>query len=119
MKVRKTRFDLEIHKKIDVYAFAILLYEFISQKTAWAGLEMEAITNAVVQGQRPSIDGHENFKLVYPILTEIMQDCWRQNPSDRPSFRDNILKLEAYFGTLKREEVERSNVTRSLSSKKK
>jgi hypothetical protein len=34
LKIRKTRFDLDIHKKIDVYAFAILLYEVISQNVS-------------------------------------------------------------------------------------
>ena len=116
MKIRGKRFDLDIHKKIDVYAFAIILYEAISQESAWAGLEIEAIMKAVVDGQRPSLDGQENFKLADPILTEIMQACWQQDPSYRPSFRDVCQRIENYFGTLSDFKNDSSMISASKSN---
>ena len=40
----------EIDKMIDVYAYAITLYELITRKKAWDGVPNEAIQDKVLQG---------------------------------------------------------------------
>ena len=85
-----SRFDREIHKKIDVYSFAIILYELMSNVPIWQGLNHSEIRDAVLTGKRPDTS---NLKFKNPVLEEIMIECWNQNPIDRPDFRSILCKI--------------------------
>ena len=71
--------------KVDVYSFAITLYEILSGQCAYSeekSLTPFKIYRMVEQGVRPTI----NEKLISPIFSELLCRCWSGDPANRPSF---------------------------------
>ncbi|KAH0790738.1 TKL family protein kinase [Histomonas meleagridis] len=68
--------------KVDVYSFAILLWEMLTGETPFEGMTAFQIMLGVTQNnQRPPIpedtpDG----------LRTLIENCWESNPKDRPTF---------------------------------
>ena len=84
------RLNAEIDKKIDVYAFGIMLYEIVGRCVSWNNLAARVIMNKVVEGKRPAFkteneDVNARFEM-FPGLNEIAAKCWSANPADRPGF---------------------------------
>lgn len=71
-------------EKVDVYSFAMILYEFICRRVPFGEEEPAGAVYQVVQGNRPSLqhvpsDCPEKFSV-------LMKTCWNHDPSKRPSF---------------------------------
>ena len=81
------RLNQEIHKKIDVFAFAVMLFEMISGESAWKGLSRDRISSAVINNERPILK-EPTIKSTHPVLIEIVQQGWQPDPQDRPSFNE-------------------------------
>ena len=81
------RLDRELDKKIDVYAFAITMFEIATRSQAWKGLSNDEIKTAVMSGDRPEFPPAylDAFKKL-DGFTLLIRDCWRQQESARPSF---------------------------------
>ncbi|OHT01189.1 hypothetical protein TRFO_32077 [Tritrichomonas foetus] len=72
--------------KVDVYAFAILVYELITGCVAFAEIKNFAIiAQKVTAGQRPPFT-----RPIDPIYKDLITNCWAQNPIDRPNFVDIV-----------------------------
>ena len=99
MSKRLGRLDSEQDKKIDVYAFAITMFEIATKESnAWKGLSNEEIESLVMNGERPQfpplyLDKFKNCD----GFTQLIQDCWKQKDSDRPGF-DRIASTILYLG---------------------
>ena len=75
----------EPSKESDVYSFGILLLEMVSRKQPFSSYNNydKFKTALTTQGVRP------NFPKDCPKdLKVLIQQCWDQNPSKRPSFVD-------------------------------
>ncbi|KAJ8368250.1 hypothetical protein SKAU_G00082780 [Synaphobranchus kaupii] len=73
--------------KFDVYSFAIVMWEILTQKNAFPGANMMTVLIKVSSGKRPSVENIPDDKpQESEALIEIMQHCWQQEPSDRPPF---------------------------------
>jgi hypothetical protein len=93
------RFHLEIDKKIDVYAFAITVYEIGSLEDAWKDVPAADIQKMVLDGVRPVFNAkfkelHENVK----NLESLIEECWEDNPEMRPSFNEIERRIKKMFG---------------------
>ena len=86
----------EIHKKIDVYAFAVMLFEIVSGESAWSGLSQEQIRSSVMDGQRPSLK-EKIVKSTHPALIELLKQGWQPNPNDRPAFEQIKVRISENF----------------------
>ena len=113
--VQTSRFDGEIHKKIDVYSFAIILYELMSNVPVWQGFNHNEIRDAVLTGKRPDMS---NMKFKNPILEEIMIESWNQNPIDRPDFRTILCKMNDSLSESEWSRVGSTSVTKTGFSSK-
>ena len=90
-----TRLALDIHKKIDVYSFAMTMYELMFEKEPWFGFPYPAIAQAVKSGTRPELYNHILQKYAsYPSIIEDIIRGWHQNPENRPDFTTIVLHLE-------------------------
>lgn len=73
----------------DVYAFAFIVYELITLDKPYQDLNSFKIWKKVVEGGRPKI------KSTTPkCYKKLIQDCWSQNPSLRPSFSQIVEEFE-------------------------
>ncbi|XP_024634910.2 serine/threonine-protein kinase STY46 [Medicago truncatula] len=70
--------------KADVFSFAIVLWELLTRKLPYEHLSpLQAAVGVVQKGLRPKIPRH-----CHPKLVELLQWCWQQDPSLRPSFSE-------------------------------
>ena len=80
--------------KIDVYSYAIVLFELITCIHPWErefGIFMAPIQEAVQAGRRPKLTKVEEEEATSngaKILVLEMRKCWAQRPKDRPKFRE-------------------------------
>lgn len=79
--------NLEYSKAGDIYAFGIVVYEIMTTERAFSGHTIVQLFNAVVRGERPTID-----KSVPESYRQLIERCWAQDPNKRPSF-DQIVDL--------------------------
>merc|ERR1712136_603554 len=70
-------------EKVDVYSFAIVLYEILCRMIPFAELEGSVVLNNTRAGYRPNLDLVPDIP---EFLRVAMMTCWAQNPINRPSF---------------------------------
>lgn len=74
--------------KVDVYAFGVLFNEILSRRPPFAGVDGSRAVVLAQGGQRPEIP------LSVPAdVKALIQSCWHDNPSERPSFKDIHARL--------------------------
>ena len=70
--------------KVDVFSYAMTIYEIASGERPWGDIkESGNIVELVLNGKRPAISND-----IPERLSELIQSCWYQTPSDRPSFNE-------------------------------
>ncbi len=69
----------------DVYSYGVVLWEIAAQRDPWMHVQSGFISNELLKritaGERPAID--EGWPADY---VELMGQCWRTEPADRPTF---------------------------------
>ena len=79
------RLSSEIYKKVDVYAYAMTIYNVYLRAKPWGSLSQDEIEKRVLNGERPELSiGDDNIK-------EVIEAAWDQDPAKRPDF-DSILE---------------------------
>jgi serine/threonine protein kinase len=75
----------------DVYSWAIIMCEMLTGQPPWLGCNNMAImASVVVRNERPDLPS--NPERCPPDLASLINDCWKQDPRDRPSTGE-IVKL--------------------------
>ena len=82
--------------KCDVFSFAILMWEMLSLKDAFAGISTRYFVEKVVmQKKRPTINNR------WPLLTRmVLPDAWDDDPRKRPDMKRLIVLLRSDLNML-------------------
>lgn len=71
--------------KADVYSFGICLWEMLSHKEPFDGLNLRDFLRAVRGGERPRLTAEMRQRA--PVgFVDLMTECWHADPKQRPSF---------------------------------
>ncbi|PON49765.1 Mitogen-activated protein kinase kinase kinase [Parasponia andersonii] len=78
------------NEKSDVYSFGVILWELVTMQQPWSGLSPAQVVGAVAfQNRRLSIPPNTS-----PLLVSLMESCWADDPSERPSFGSIVNSLK-------------------------
>ena len=98
-------------KSSDVYAFGLMIWEVLHNEIAYQGNldgsefnPMEVIKELVLKGERPNIDRNGILK-EYTSVVRLIENCWKQEMRDRPTF-GNVCSILASILGVKEEENE-------------
>eukprot|EP00271_Cylindrocystis_brebissonii_P001072 TRINITY_DN11321_c0_g1_i2.p1 TRINITY_DN11321_c0_g1~~TRINITY_DN11321_c0_g1_i2.p1 ORF type:complete len:960 (-),score=191.25 TRINITY_DN11321_c0_g1_i2:934-3813(-) len=70
------------NEKADVYSFAIILWELAMEEPPWNGLNPMQVVGAVgYMEKRPPLSDKLD-----PQLAQLITDCWKTDPRERPPF---------------------------------
>ncbi|KFH07616.1 Tyrosine kinase-like (TKL) protein [Toxoplasma gondii VAND] len=85
-------------EKADVYSFAIVLYELLSNRIPFEELQgtpaYKKLPELIPCGLRPNISPHALPRDLPEGLRDLMESCWRQEPANRPPFTHIVKALE-------------------------
>ena len=86
--------SVKLSKKIDVYAFSIVMWETLERKPVWADVKFTyKIGLKVCDGERPKFKKRKVSDDSPPYdYYSLMTRCWKGKPESRPSF-DEISKI--------------------------
>jgi len=85
--------DPEVDKKSDVYSYAIIIWELLTRRIPWDGLNRDQIEANVRNGVRPDIPANDGSDQAKTILIDLMTSCWQPSHNSRPSFQQIHNKL--------------------------
>ncbi|CAH9128971.1 unnamed protein product [Cuscuta epithymum] len=83
-------------KKVDVYSFAMILYEMLEGDPPLSGHAPYDAAKYAAEGHRPIFRG----KGITPELKELVEQCWAADMNQRPSFLEILKRLEKIKGNL-------------------
>ncbi|XP_043980221.1 receptor-interacting serine/threonine-protein kinase 1-like isoform X3 [Gambusia affinis] len=90
--------NYKIVRSFDVYSYGILLWSILSGEVPYAGKMDKHVILRVKDGDRPDVElCLKEEKEKKTAVIELMEHCWKQNPSDRPDFNEIIKKLQPIF----------------------
>lgn len=77
---------------VDIYSFAMIFYYLLSGRPPWEHLNgLKAVIKAATEADRPIVDRSWDSQ-----LSGLVQRCWDENPSSRPSFSVILEELHEY-----------------------
>lgn len=77
------------NEKVDQYAYAMTVLEIVQSKTPW-NINPMLVQRKVCEGERPTIPHN-----CVPIVRSVIQKCWVQNPTQRPTFDRVVAELKS------------------------
>ncbi|KAG9447401.1 hypothetical protein H6P81_013529 [Aristolochia fimbriata] len=77
-------------EKLDVYSFGILMWEMLTGELPYKNVDRDLIKRGVAMGElRPQVPSWCD-----PQWRSIMEECWSQEPTERPSFTEIVCDLQ-------------------------
>ncbi|CAL9245166.1 unnamed protein product [Arabidopsis halleri] len=80
--------------KVDVYSFAIVFWELLTNKTPFKGKNNIFVAYAASKNQRPSVENLPEG------VVSILQSCWAEDPDARPEFKEITVSLTNFLRSL-------------------
>ncbi|PSS04868.1 Serine/threonine-protein kinase [Actinidia chinensis var. chinensis] len=90
----------EYDTKVDVFSFALILQEMIEGRPPFYEKEENEVAKAYAAKVRPPFRAPRKS---YPHgLKELIEECWSENPTKRPTFRHILDRLENIYSSMAR-----------------
>lgn len=86
--------------KVDVFSFALILQEMIEGCQPFFMKNEDDVPKAYVANERPPFNAPT--KNYTHGLKELIEECWHENPDERPTFRKIITRLESIYNSINR-----------------
>ncbi|KAJ4891050.1 Protein kinase superfamily protein [Raphanus sativus] len=80
--------------KVDVYSFAIVFWELLTNKIPFKGKNNIFVAYAASKNQRPSLDN------LPAEVGSLLEACWAADPKARPEFKEITVSLEKLLRSL-------------------
>ncbi|KAI4388689.1 hypothetical protein MLD38_000994 [Melastoma candidum] len=81
------------NEKSDVYSFGVILWELVTLQQPWSGLSPAQVVGAVAfQNRRLAVPPNTS-----PALASLMESCWADDPTQRPSFASIVESLKRFL----------------------
>lgn len=82
----------EYNETVDVYSFAMILFYLLVGRPPWPNLSgIDAVKRASEDGDRPNIPRDMDVR-----MSNMLKECWNENPSLRPSFQQIVDTFNEY-----------------------
>jgi len=81
-------------KESDYYALGMVVYEVLSGQIPFASIRTPVAMLRVLEGKRPERPQGEEGRLFTDAIWNVLELCWKPQPSDRPSAKSILLCLE-------------------------
>ncbi|KAL8144258.1 hypothetical protein V2J09_017290 [Rumex salicifolius] len=88
----------EYDTKVDVFSFALILQEMIEGCPPFPEKDEVEVPKLYAEKRRPPF--RVSTKLYSHGIKELIEECWRENPQERPTFREIILRLDHIYRSL-------------------
>ncbi|XP_076002680.1 ankyrin repeat and protein kinase domain-containing protein 1 [Genypterus blacodes] len=86
----------------DVYSFAIVMWEILTQQKPHTGSSVTTVLLQVSNGKRPSVEMIPDRKpRECEVMTGLMRQCWDHDSRKRPQFSDVVRRTEAMSDVLR------------------
>ncbi|KAK1420383.1 hypothetical protein QVD17_21930 [Tagetes erecta] len=86
--------------KVDVFSFSLILQEMIEGHQPFYMKKEADVPKAYVAKERPPFNAPT--KNYAHGLRELIEECWHENPKERPTFRKIISRLESIYNSFNR-----------------
>jgi serine/threonine protein kinase len=88
--------------RVDVFAFAMILFELLTGEIPYQGVSEQAATDALAAGRRPRVErlGGGGGGALPGALPALVERCWAAAPHARPAFADVADALHGVATTL-------------------
>lgn len=88
----------EYDTKVDVFSFALILQEMIEGCPPFEAKKEDEVLKSYTAKERPPFKSPAKH---YPHgLRQLIEECWSEKPSKRPTFKHIIMKLESINNSL-------------------
>jgi len=91
-------------EKCDVYSFGLVLYEVATRRKPFGQASVELFVEMIKDGKRPPIIGQpsgsfngEREQVIPQEFAQLVERCWAQDPSERPTFPEIIKTILVSF----------------------
>ena len=82
----------QVTEKSDVFSFGVILFELVTRARPWGHLSLpQQILYQILQGNRIKMPEGVDSE-----VTELANDCWAEDPIDRPSFASIVSRLSEF-----------------------
>ena len=112
--------ETELEHTHDIYSFSIVIYEILARSKPNHNLSKEVYEEFIKSGQRPPKKSIETLEkelrntnreadaTIIATLKTIMEECWSQEPLDRPEMLDVYNRINSLLSTFSKEDQDKA-----------